>query len=119
MTLFVHNITDYVAGDSLVLEYTIRAKGGGIPDLTGATFKYGVAPVARRVRGSTLFTKTLGSGIAVTDLASATVRVTVNKGDIPDAGEYYHELEVTLANSESYTPMGGQIMAAQALFPNP
>jgi hypothetical protein len=115
------NIPDYVAGDSLVFEFEIRTKTGGSPDLTGATIKYGVAPISiRNVIGTALFTKTVGSGITVLSATSpASVRVVVAKGDIPTPGEYWHEMELTLASLESYTTMGGRITAKQALFPNP
>lgn len=111
-----YNIADYVAGDSLVIELTVRDARGAAVDLTGATIRWGMAPVAVRQVGDPVVTKTVGAGIEVTDAPKGKCRITLGAGDVADPGEYRHEAEITLANGQSYTVLSGTIMARRAIY---
>lgn len=111
-----YNIPDYTAGDTLVIQFTIKSSGGAATDLTRATFRYSVAPFERGRIGTALFTKEIGDGIEVVSASGGVVRVTVDEGDIPAAGTYWHELECVLGSGASYTAASGRIAAAAALL---
>lgn len=113
-----YNVPDYIAGDTLAMEFTVRTTAGSVPAVDTATWRYAVAPITPRAVGAPLFTKTLGAGVQVMDAETGLVRVTVNEGDIPDAGNYHHELEMTLSGGESFTIMSGRIVAKGALLTN-
>lgn len=113
------NFSDYVAGDSLVIDVTVRDSTAAPVDLTGATLRWGVAPIVRGVMGAAAVTKVIADGIEIVSAAAGTLTITLDAGDIPDAGTYHHELEVTLESGLSYSVLCGRITAQQALFPSP
>lgn len=118
MPMTALNFADYIAGDSLVIDVTVRDADAAPVDLTGATLQWGVALVTRGVLGAAIVTKTTAGGIDVVSAASGTLTITLDAGDITEAGTYHHELEVTLASGLSYTPLSGSIRARAALFPS-
>ena len=80
------------AGDTLILEITAKDSDGTALDLTGLTVKWSLA----RVNTSpALLTKTVGSGITVTNAALGQFKVELTPTDTASfSGEYYHEVRV-------------------------
>jgi hypothetical protein len=68
-------------------------------NLTGATITWKLT--TQQGGGTTLLTKTIGSGITVVSAAGGTLTITFAAVDTVDLGglTYYHELEITDASS--------------------
>lgn len=112
-------ISDYVAGDTLALDFTLRDVDGDAADLTGAVIKWGVAAgkPGDAVFDSPLLVKsTATSGVTITDAVNGKVAVRVNRGEFTGVGNFVHELEVTLVGGESYTVARGVLRSAAAVF---
>jgi hypothetical protein len=110
------HITGYFSGDTLKLAYQVLTEAGEVVDLTGATLRWSVSTAVSS--GSTptaLFTKTIGSGIEVTDAANGRCVVTIAKGNITQIGPLTYNFEVTLSNGESYTAAAGIVSADFAI----
>lgn len=86
---------EFFSGDTQKLKYTIDDADAAPArkDLTGATITWGLA----KLQGKAPFlTKTIGSGITVTDAANGELDVDLDPADTADVrgGDYYHELEI-------------------------
>lgn len=107
----------YTAGDSLLIEFTVLEPDGETPtNLTGATIRWGLSRVSRQ---TAILVKDNGdlSGVAITDAAAGEGTVTIDAGDIPGAGAYWHELEIVLASGESFTHFAGPFTVTPSIFP--
>lgn len=86
----------FFSGDTQTLKITVN--DGATPpvakDLTGATITWGLA---KRQGKAPFLTKTIGSGITVTDAVNGELEVAIDPADTADVkgGSYYHELEIT------------------------
>ena len=112
------NIFDYVAGDSLDIDFTVLTASGSVQNLTDCTAKWGVAKrISTMQFGPVLVTKTIGTGITVTNAALGTLKVSVSKGELTAVGDLIHELEVTLPSGASTTVASGILKSRAAVFP--
>lgn len=81
------------AGDTLILEITAKDSDGSALDLSGLTLKWSLA---RTNTSTALLTKTVGSGITVTDAALGKFKVELTPSDTDKfSGEYYHEVRAS------------------------
>lgn len=90
-------------GDALTAYFKVQAPNGQAQDLTGATVTWTLSPAVTRVP---YLTKTL----SITDAEAGRCYLSVDTGDISQAGNFYHELEVVLASGESYTASDGTML---------
>lgn len=109
------NISDYYAGDTLVMEFTVRDPRGRPVDLTGASARWGVSPLinARTIGAAAL---TLTSDEAEIVLSSNVATVTLESGSFTDVGDFVHELEITLASGASLTVARGAFKSLPAIL---
>jgi hypothetical protein len=118
----VVNILDYRAGDSMLIEFTVRDEITQRPlDLTGATVRWGVAPVRNaRTIGAPVVTLTQTpstSGVVeITAAAMGKLRVSLSRGALATPGDYVHELEIRLASGQALTAADGQFKTLPAIF---
>jgi hypothetical protein len=109
------NEFDLFSGDDYVLHFTIVDEAGVAVDLSGAqqiTFA-----LARKVSVEPLFSKTLGSGVTVTDGPAGKVDVAIDAADT-DAlkGAYYHEVELRNAAGKRSTVSYGAVTIQEDLI---
>jgi hypothetical protein len=108
------NITDYCAGDSLQIDFTVEQSDGTVfPNLDTATIVWSLHQVAPLGAGKLLLSKTtVGSGgVTVVSAQAGTVSVDINEGEIEPLGAMLHKLVVTTAGGDVYTVAKGQITA--------
>jgi hypothetical protein len=90
-----------VAGDTKTIVFNVKDSGGAALDLTGATIRWGLCAYAASgaIAEAALLTKSVGSGITVTDAAGGVCQVALSAANTTAtprmSGRYYHELEVT------------------------
>ena len=81
------------AGDSKVLEVTVVDTENEAVDITGTTIRWQLARLA--TDAEPLISKSVGSGIEITDGPAGRFDVTLDPGDTADLdGSYYYEAEV-------------------------
>ncbi len=107
-------ILDYIAGDTLIIDFTVTDQDGDVVDLTNATAVWKICLGTLEMTGSVLVTKTLGSGVAIIGPTEGKIRVTISKNTFTRVGEFVHALKVTLANGEGYTVSRGLLKANAA-----
>ena len=111
------NITDFYAGDTLVMEFEVRDKRGRPVDLTGASASFALAPVIRAgVVGSTTYV--LSSGEGDITFSSNVATVMLPAGGFTTIGDHQLELQVILATGQSLTAARGLFRCNQALLPD-
>lgn len=94
------------AGDYITLDFTAKEESGAALNLTGLTLKWSLG---RTSDGPPLLTKTIGSGITVTDAAAGKFKVELDQADTQKfSGAYYHEAKAFNV-SRPYTIFTGQI----------
>ena len=104
MTIVGQNYTMF-SGDSKVITVTVTDADGAAVNLTGATISYVIFD-----DGSATITKTVGSGITVTDAAAGTFTITLAASDTASlAGAYYHECQVTDSSGNISTIFTGTV----------
>lgn len=88
----------FMSGDSRVIQATIQGPTGDPYNITGATITWALyAWTGSAFTGNALVTKTVGSGIAITNGAGGIFEVTLAPADSSAlAGTYYHEAQLTL-----------------------
>jgi|GEM_PF-3917644 len=109
------NILDYIAGDSLVMAFTVLDHATRrAADLTSASARWSLAPVlSPGTLGASVLTLTSGNGqIAI---AANVITVTLPKRLFRDVGDYIHELEVTLSNGSSVAVARGKFRSLQSI----
>ena len=92
----------FVKGDDFVIPLTIKDQAGNAVNLTGVTgFVWSI--YAPGQSATPLFSKSLGSGVAITSAASGQVEITVDDtdSDLATAGQtYYHTALITDADGK-------------------
>lgn len=107
----------YVAGDTMVLTFSVVDDAGVAVNLTGATFRWGVGKrISIAQIGTPVVTKTLGSGVVVATPTSGVAVVTLTAGDMTAIGDYIHELEITISGV-SRTYARGWFRSIASVFP--
>jgi len=101
---------EFISGDSQKLIITVQDADNApaAKNLTGATITWALA----RSRGSApLITKTVGSGITVTDAANGALEVAIAPADTATIdGVHYHELEVVDSAGNKSTAVYGLVI---------
>lgn len=108
----------YVAGDYLELVVSVVDGAGAVVDLTdlqGARYAITAAPSS----STALVSKSLGSGVAVTNAEGGEITATLDNGDTGAlAGSYRHEFEIIDAAGRVSTVLQGQFkITAQMILP--
>lgn len=109
-----HDPIDFVCGDTWALNGLLQDANGAALNLIGATMTWKIDNV---LGGSNILTLSLGAGITVTDVPTASILVKatpVQTLAIPP-GTYQDWLRITLADGTVFTEWTGIIRAA----PNP
>lgn len=94
------------------LSVTVTDANDAAVDLTGvqsiAYGLYGVAP-AKDFEAPPVITKTLGSGVTVTDAVNGVFQIAIARTDTASLwpGDYYHQTEVLDAAGDQYLAMTG------------
>ena len=112
------------SGDTRLIQITIVDSGGSSPinvsTLTGAQVTWALSKKSKDTtapRGSSLVTKTLGSGISFTNTGSdGKIDVLLSPADTAAlSGDYYHELQLTISDA-IYTVLYGKVTIAKDLI---
>lgn len=110
----------YVAGDFLEIEVTVRNEAGSPVDISDCTsIRYAISALSKQQgpTGDALLTKSLGSGVAITNGPAGIFIVTIDSGDTDAmAGTYYHEAEI-IDEGKVSTVFTGTISIARQLLP--
>ena len=106
------DITDYVAGDSLRLDFTVEQSDGTVfPSLSTCTIAWHLDQVSPLGPGPSLLTKSLGSGVTLNNAGTGSVSVAIGPGQIKALGSMLHSLIVTTAGGDVYTVAKGEFVA--------
>ncbi len=93
------------SGNTKVLKVAVLDQDDVVVDLTGASADYAFS---ERPGTPALFTKSVGSGIVITDDVNGLLEVTINPADTESlSGTFHHELEVTDAAGRKTTVLFG------------
>jgi hypothetical protein len=93
---------DLFAGDAFLLPLTLENPDGTPHSLVGSTIVWNLFPMTGAVISSTpLLTKGIGTGITVVDQDAGQVIVSIDAGEVPDVGVYFHKLTATEVGSTS------------------
>lgn len=110
------DISDYVAGDSLRIDFTVLQSDGAVfPDLATCTIEWHLDQVGPLGPGRNILTKSLGHGVALVSAAAGTVRVDIAPGEISAMGAMLHSLVVTTAGGQTYTVTRGEFLALSSI----
>lgn len=106
MAIIPANLTpqhfEIIAGDSLTLKITATVKStGAAMDLTGAAIKW-------TANLTTPVSKTVGSGITITNAAGGLFEIAIDAGDLTEVGDFAHQCQVTIGGVVS-TVMEGTV----------
>lgn len=100
------------SGDTKRLTYTVKDSAGVVIDISGGAFRWALSRLKPDETtpvpvGDALFTKSVGSGITITDGPNGELRVDLAPADTEDlTGSHYHELEMILGGSTSTVAYG-------------
>lgn len=91
-TLTKQNFTMH-SGDDKTLQFTVKDQDGVVVDITGASITWAFAA---RVGATAIASKTVGSGITITDAAAGVFQVTIDAADTASltGGVLYHEAQL-------------------------
>lgn len=105
MTYTGQNI-DMYAGDSKYIDVTtLDADNGGVLDITGCSITY---IIYKQSTKNIVITKTVGSGITLTDPSNGRFRITLSPSDTQSMkGIYNHEAELVDLSSNISTLFTG------------
>lgn len=106
---------DMLTGNDKILQITLRDEDGSPHDLNGHTIGF----VVRLTRaGANLISKSIGSGITVTDEAGGVFRITLSDTDTDafNDGVYYYEVKVTTDTLVEVSVLDGKIRMRKSLF---
>lgn len=101
---------DLHAGNSRVLEVSVTDKSDtSVLDLTGVTTLTWV--MSNKPGGTAEVTKTLGSGVVITDAVNGILQVTLVDTDTKDVtpGRYYHEVFMIDSSARPFTITIGNV----------
>lgn len=109
------NILDYIAGDSLVMAFTVLdSLTKRAADLTSASARWSVAPMlSPGTYGPSVLTLTTGN--AQIAIASNVITVTLPKRLFREVGDFLHELEVTLSNGVTIAVARGKFRSLPSI----
>ena len=110
----------FIAGDTRTIRATVEQSPGVPFNLTGASIKWQMfAMSGGTFTGSPIISKSVGSGITITDAGAGIFHISLLSADTTGlAGTYYHESEVTLPGSIVHTVFTGTItITAGAITP--
>lgn len=102
------------AGDSAILQITVKNPDLTVMDLTGATLKWSSQQLDDL---TTRVDLTAGIGLTVVDAVGGRVDVNIPKATLIVAGPHMHELQVIDAGGESQTVLQGDITVIRTLNP--
>jgi len=94
-------------GDTKLIDVSVTEQSDGTPTtITSSTIAW---KVAKSIRTSAVISKTTASGISITSGSGGTFRITLDAADTSslDPGDYYHEAQITFADSEVATVLKG------------
>lgn len=95
------------SGNTRVLKVSVLDQDEAVVDITGASAEY---IFAKRAGHNAIFSKTVGSGIVVTDAIAGLLEVTILPADTEAlAGAYHHELEIQDASGRRTTVLFGTV----------
>ena len=93
------------SGDDKNIQFTITDEDNAASDITGASATWACS---RRVKTSTLISKTVGSGITIVSGVGGVLLVSLAQADTASLrGDYYHELEIVDAAGKKTTAAYG------------
>lgn len=100
------------AGDTIRLAFAVTTDGTTPKNLTGAAVSWAFSPLnaaTGSAGGAAIVTKTVGSGITLTDATGGLLLVKLEPADTASVagGDYYHELQITDAASDKLTAAFG------------
>tara|TARA_Y100000310_G_C20100381_1_gene542440 strand:- start:63 stop:410 length:348 start_codon:yes stop_codon:yes gene_type:complete len=102
-------------GDDKKINVTIKDENGDVIDITSFTATYKIATAL--VDGTVKVTKTVGSGITLTDPTSGVLQIVLVPADTSMLmGQHYHELELVDTGSLETTVLVGYIEIWAALI---
>jgi hypothetical protein len=102
------------AGDSAILQITVKNPDLSVMDLTGASLKWSSQQLDDV---TTRIDLTAGNGLAIVDAVNGRVDVNIPKATMIVAGPHRHELEVIDAGGESQTVLQGIVTVIRTLNP--
>lgn len=98
------NFSLYQGDDGVFFEITVNDSTGSAIDITSATFEWAFV---RTPQGAPLVTKTLGSGITLSDPTHGKLKVTFAAADtVTRSGDYFHELVMVLGGVTETVAVG-------------
>jgi len=106
-------VTTISQGNEHDFNVVVKDAAGAAIDLTGFGISFAVAP---HVNATALFTKTVGSGIAITDAAAGKFTVTLSDTDTDLRGRYYYECKTTDLAGNDATLLTGHIVFGATLL---
>lgn len=105
------DVLDYCAGDALSLTINVEDDCGNVLDITGATISWTLTQLNGFILGSSaLLTKSVSSGITITDATNGALIVSITNSDAIAPGVYIQKLHVA-SGSTSYTYEVGTFLA--------
>jgi hypothetical protein len=103
------------SGDTKIISVVVRNSNGSLQDISNAAIKW---QLARYVNSIALVTKSISSGIMITDAANGVFQITISPLDTDGLGgkEYYHEAEIKLADGTVSTIISGTVTMVKTLI---
>ncbi len=119
---------DMHRGDDRSITYTVVDEAGAVVDVTAAAIVWVLAaqdtgasgPQPRP--GSTLLTKSVGSGVVLVDAVNGDIRVDIDSVDtvaLRAPNVYYHEVQITLAGKVTTIAFGNITLNREIIAPGP
>lgn len=101
----------FVAGNSRIIRCTVQQDDTSAYDLTGASITWQLFAMAGGTfTGAALVTKSVGSGITITNAVGGIFEVTLAPDDTEGlSGTYYHEAEATMPGNVVHTVFQGTV----------
>lgn len=115
-------------GDDRDLTFTVVDEAAAAVDITGATLTWVLANQDPKItgspapRGSALVTKTVGSGITITDAVAGEGTVSILPADttgLKAPASYYYELQVVLSGKTTTILFGNITLSRDLIVPGP
>lgn len=105
------------AGDTKILQVTVRDAASSVVDITGMLIRWQLAKTVKATEP--LVAKAVGGGIVITDPTNGRFEVTIDPDDTLElSGHFYHEVEVNDAGTIS-TVLTGKATIKLALIKPP
>lgn len=110
------NVTGVFSGDDLDLNVTVTDAADAALDLTSASSI--IWRLSRHVGATADLTKSVGSGVTVTDPVNGLLTVTIDAADTASlVGNFYHELEIVNQANKKSTVLHGLFEIVQDAIP--